>query len=243
MDVDEEEVEYVVEEVVILDDAEKPEDMDITSHDVSADEDKPDESEDKSSINAEKEEQLITKLMSGELSFSEYNKEMDETANLSSDDDIESETIDEKDMIIDLVSEDTSSARNEKLRRKASKYFEAELQKSRKDAMRGNLTGRVKMRDGRQRRRCVLPAALQGFMGEANLKYARGENELAEKICLEIIRQVPLAPEPFLTLAQIHDSNPEKYLQFSLIAAHLNPADSEQWVSDFFFVSKIFSNK
>lgn len=47
---------------------------------------------------------------------------------------------------------------------------------------------------------------------------------------MEIIRQVPLAPEPFLTLAQIHDSNPEKYLQFSLIAAHLNPADSEQWI-------------
>lgn len=67
-------------------------------------------------------------------------------------------------------------------------------------------------------------------MGEANLRYARGENDLAEKICLEIIRQVPLASEPFLTLAQIHDSNPEKYLQFSLIAAHLNPADSEQWI-------------
>lgn len=67
-------------------------------------------------------------------------------------------------------------------------------------------------------------------MGEANLRYARGENDLAEKVCLEIIRQVPLASEPFLTLAQIHDSNPEKYLQFSLIAAHLNPADSEQWI-------------
>lgn len=67
-------------------------------------------------------------------------------------------------------------------------------------------------------------------MGEANLCYARGQTELAEKVCLEIIRQVPLAPEPFLTLAQIHESNPEKCLQFSLIAAHLNPTNSEQWI-------------
>lgn len=67
-------------------------------------------------------------------------------------------------------------------------------------------------------------------MGEANLCYARGQTDLAEKVCLEIIRQVPLAPEPFLTLAQIHESNPEKCLQFSLIAAHLNPTNSEQWI-------------
>lgn len=67
-------------------------------------------------------------------------------------------------------------------------------------------------------------------MGEANLRYARGQTELAEKVCLEIIRQVPLAPEPFLTLAQIHESNPDKCLQFSLIAAHLNPTNSEQWI-------------
>lgn len=67
-------------------------------------------------------------------------------------------------------------------------------------------------------------------MGEANLCYARGQTELAEKVCLEIIRQVPLAPEPYVTLAQIHESDPEKCLQFSLIAAHLNPTNSEQWI-------------
>lgn len=229
MDVDEEEVEYVVEELVYLDENQKPEEMEIAPSEISADDDKSEEVN--PAINSDKEGQLIKKLMSGELSFSEYNKEMDDTANLSSDEDIEPEVIDEKDLVVvdDSASEE-SSARSEKSRRKASKHFEAELQKSRKDAMRGNLKGRVKMRDGRHRRRCVLPAALQGLMGEANLRYARGQNDLAEKICLEIIRQVPLAPEPFLTLAQIHDSNPEKYLQFSLIAAHLNPADSEQWV-------------
>lgn len=112
----------------------------------------------------------------------------------------------------------------------ASQNFETELNKSRKDAMRGLLQGRDELRDGRQRRRCVLPAALQGLMGEANLCYARGQTELAEKVCLEIIRQVPLAPEPYVTLAQIHESDPEKCLQFSLIAAHLNPTNSEQWI-------------
>lgn len=164
---------------------------------------------------------LIKKLMSGELSFSEDDGSDD-------DDDVDR-------MIDDDFSENNSNTEEiaisqQKIKSKASKNFELELHKSRKDAMRGNLKGRVKMRDGRQRRRCVLPAALQGLMGEANLRYARGQNDLAEKVCLEIIRQVPLAPEPFLTLAQIHDSNPEKYLQFSLIAAHLNPADSEQWI-------------
>lgn len=236
MDVEDEEVEYIVEELVYMDDNHQNDEMEVVRDESAAEYERFDDAmagpssfDEKVSINSEKEGILIKKLMSGELSFSEYNKEMDDTANLSSDDDIEPEVATDPN-IDDSTSED-SSMPNENSRQKASRHFEAELQKSRKDAMRGNLKGRVKMRDGRHRRRCVLPAALQGLMGEANLRYARGQNELAEKICLEIIRQVPLAPEPFLTLAQIHDSNPEKHLQFSLIAAHLNPADSDQWVS------------
>lgn len=81
-----------------------------------------------------------------------------------------------------------------------------------------------------KRKRSMLPPALQGLMGEANLCYARGDNELAEKVCLEIVRQMPLAAEPFLTLAQIYESqDPEKSLQFMLIAAHLNSSDHELW--------------
>lgn len=183
----------------------------------------------KAVVGPEQKGNLIKKLMNGEMSFSEYNKEMDTNDCNDSDDDEPDTTIEE---IIDDESDSDDKSRSATVnkRNRASKNFEDELHSSRKDAMRGILKGRDKMRDGRQRRRCVLPAALQGLMGEANLRYARGQNELAEKVCLEIIRQVPLAPEPFLTLAQIHDSNPEKYLQYSLIAAHLNPADSEQWV-------------
>lgn len=46
-----------------------------------------------------------------------------------------------------------------------------------------------------------------------------------------INRQVPSAPEPFQTLAMIYEHDqPEKALQFSLIAAHLSPRDANQWV-------------
>ena len=42
-----------------------------------------------------------------------------------------------------------------------------------------------------------MPAALQGLMGEANLRYARREYEEAIKMCMEIIRQFPHSPEPY----------------------------------------------
>lgn len=41
-----------------------------------------------------------------------------------------------------------------------------------------------------KRKKRTLPPALQGLMGEANLRYARGDTELAAQICMEIIRQV-----------------------------------------------------
>ncbi|XP_053984684.1 general transcription factor 3C polypeptide 3 isoform X1 [Hylaeus volcanicus] len=82
-----------------------------------------------------------------------------------------------------------------------------------------------------KRKKRTLPPVLQGLMGEANLRFARGDTELAAQICMEIIRQVPSAPEPFHTLAMIYEADqPEKSLQFALIAAHLSPRDSDQWV-------------
>ncbi|XP_024153735.1 general transcription factor 3C polypeptide 3 [Oryzias melastigma] len=77
-----------------------------------------------------------------------------------------------------------------------------------------------------------LPTALRGLMGEANIRYARGEKDTAVLMCMEIIRQAPLAYEPFSTLAMIYEDegNGDKALQFSLIAAHLNPSDCEEWI-------------
>lgn len=198
---------------------------------------------------------LIERLIGNEIKLADYDKEVVQTISDDDDDnDREGHNNDDVDVNVDdvvVVAAEILPSTSASVRRSTygrvgsttgshfmakgspsmvSQSFENELNKSRKDAMRGLLQGRDELRDGRQRRRCVLPAALQGLMGEANLCYARGQNELAEKVCLEIIRQVPLAPEPFLTLAQIHEADAEKCLQFSLIAAHLNPTNSEQWI-------------
>ncbi|XP_062354073.1 general transcription factor 3C polypeptide 3 isoform X2 [Cinclus cinclus] len=83
-----------------------------------------------------------------------------------------------------------------------------------------------------KRPRSKLPRALRGLMGEANIRFARGEREEAILMCMEIIRQAPLAHEPFSTLAMIYEDqgDMEKSLQFGLIAAHLNPSNTEEWV-------------
>lgn len=178
----------------------------------------------------EQEEQLIKRLIDGELTFNDYNQQIGQIVDDNIDDDDDVVAVDSND---DDDDEEGAAAAATTITTQAgsSRSFEQELLQSRRDAIRGNLKGHKLDVDGKiQRRRCVLPIALQGLMGEANLCYARGQIELAEKVCFEIIRQVPLAPEPFLTLAQIHEGNAEKYLQFNLIAAHLNPGDLEQWV-------------
>ncbi|KAH8253231.1 hypothetical protein KR032_004350 [Drosophila birchii] len=80
-------------------------------------------------------------------------------------------------------------------------------------------------------RKTQLSPALQGLMGEANLSFAYGRYETAERICMEIIRQNPLASEPFYTLAEIYENRDEvKFLNFSTLAAHLNPQDRDMWI-------------
>ncbi|CAH0405225.1 unnamed protein product [Chilo suppressalis] len=82
----------------------------------------------------------------------------------------------------------------------------------------------------RRRKVTRLTPALMGLMGEANLRFARGDKDMAEKMCHEIIKQVPAAAEPYQTLAQIYEDDPEKSLQFSLLAAHLSPSDANEWL-------------
>ncbi|XP_065087673.1 general transcription factor 3C polypeptide 3 [Ochlerotatus camptorhynchus] len=156
----------------------------------------------------------IKKFVAGEISYTEYQARMQPSG--------------------EMELEDEELAARRKSSRKSTR-FEKDLSVQRKDALRGNLQGPTQVKvDGKtsmKRHRRFLPPALQGLMGQANLCYARGESEMAKKLCLEIVRQMPLAHEPFVTLAQIYETeDPEKYLQFSLIAAHLNPSDVEQWV-------------
>ncbi|XP_071799551.1 general transcription factor 3C polypeptide 3-like isoform X2 [Asterias amurensis] len=84
---------------------------------------------------------------------------------------------------------------------------------------------------GRKKGHSRVPKGLQGLMGEAHLCFARGGHQEAIKMCLEIIRQVPRCPDPYQLLSMIYEDKQdmEKSLQFSLIACHLNPSDSEEW--------------
>ena len=96
--------------------------------------------------------------------------------------------------------------------------FESELEDSQKSQLR-------RRRKGPGARRKRLDPALQGLMGEANLRAARGDTDTAERMCMEVIRQDPTAPEPFQALATLYEEQGEleRSLQFGLLAAHLAP--------------------
>ena len=51
-------------------------------------------------------------------------------------------------------------------------------------------------------------------MGEANLRFARGDTDTAIRMCMEVIRQEPGVPEPFQTLSTLYEEtgNEEKAL-------------------------------
>lgn len=157
-------------------------------------------------VTKEQEQELTSRFLNGELTFSEYAALM------------EGNEVDDGADAQYTASNATASVAD---------AFEKELKES------SRLKGRRRSAsNGVRKRRRVLPPALQGLMGEANLRYARGERETAVKMCLEIIRQVPTAPEPFQTLAVLYEElgAPDKSLQFALIAAHLSPHDAEQWI-------------
>ncbi|KAK2580192.1 hypothetical protein KPH14_012456 [Odynerus spinipes] len=153
-------------------------------------------------LTPEEEDRLTKQFLNGELTFSEYSSRMDEAPDLEVSD-------------MDVSKKD--SANEQVTLQQVTNKKEQKLSTS--------------VQSGPKRKRRTLPPVLQGLMGEANLRFARGETVLAGQMCMEIIRQVPSAPEPFQTLAMIYENDqPEKSLQFALIAAHLSPRDADQWV-------------
>ena len=64
-----------------------------------------------------------------------------------------------------------------------------------------------------------------------NHSYFAGDIDTAIKMCMEVIRQDPGAPEPFQTLSTLYEESGEfeKSVQFAVIGAHLVPPDSEEW--------------
>lgn len=144
---------------------------------------------------------FLKKYISGEISFDDYAKRMNEIWVM--DDEAGDES--------DYNSDDSSSTMKRIKKRSKKQTDKAETHHAKK----------VKR---------ALPPALQGLMGQANLCYARGDTAMAEKLCLEIIRQEPMAAEPYITLSQLYEnSDEEKYKELLLIAAHVN-STSHQWL-------------
>eukprot|EP00092_Neocalanus_flemingeri_P103950 GFUD01133072.1.p1 GENE.GFUD01133072.1~~GFUD01133072.1.p1 ORF type:complete len:926 (+),score=328.00 GFUD01133072.1:114-2891(+) len=174
----------------------------------------------------QRERVLTDKYLAGQLSFkdfvSEINGEEDDEEELVSDDDEEWRPPGKR-VKPGKTSRATSpeSAKNKSNR----ESFEEELEQSQKS----QLKRKKKVGGGTRRKR--LDPALQGLMGEANLRFARGDAETAERMCMEVIRQDPTAPEPFQTLATLYEEQGEieRSLQFGLLAAHLAPQDGEEW--------------
>ncbi|XP_015178066.1 PREDICTED: general transcription factor 3C polypeptide 3 [Polistes dominula] len=146
------------------------------------------------------EERLTKQFVNGEVTFSEYSSKIIETPDPEISD-------------MDINERDTE---------KEQEVSQQVVNKKEKQ--------RTLSSSGPRKRRRMFPPVLQGLMGEANIRFARGEIDIAEKLCMEIIRQAPSAPEPFQTLAMIYENDqPERSLQYALIAAHLSPKDADQW--------------
>ena len=172
--------------------------------------------------------ELTEKYISGQISFKDYIKQIDDD---DEDEDIEEEDgEDESDLEGD--EEWMPSGAEKKTRKRGAKSNESvmeEFSKDLKEATKQQL-GRKKARLGVRTRKKLDPT-LQGLIGEANLSFVRGDIETAIKLCFEVIRHDPRAPEPFQTLSTVYEESGEfeKSVQFALIGAHLAPPDAEEW--------------
>ena len=174
----------------------------------------------------QRERELTDKYLAGQLSFKDFvqeinNEEKDEEEDDSDED--EEWTPPGKKQKSSRKSRTASPESNRSRSNRES--FEEEFENNQK----AQLKRKKKVASGGRRKR--LEPALQGLMGEANLRFARGDVETAERMCMEVIRQDPSAPEPFQTLATLYEEQGEieKSLQFGLLAAHLAPQDGEEW--------------
>ncbi len=162
--------------------------------------------------------ELASQFLSGDVDYKAYVREINRDDDEEDPDDDEDDDEDQ-----DEDEEWTPKAK------KRMKKFESELETTQRQQLSKK---RKKNVGSRQHRRKRLDPALQGLMGEANLRFARGDKDTAVRMCMEVIRQDPMAPEPFQTLSTLYEEDEheqEKALQFALIAAHLAPQDPEEW--------------
>ena len=166
--------------------------------------------------------ELTERYISGQLSFNEYIRQIgsdDDEEEEDNEDTKDSEDTDEEWM----PSDDGIISTKQPAAAKRSKKNTNEEQPPLKKVHRGGQGG------GHKRKK--LDPTLQGLMGEANLRFARGDIDTAIKMCMEVIRQDPGAPEPFQTLSTLYEESGEfeKSVQFAVIGAHLVPPDAEEW--------------
>ncbi|XP_071625567.1 general transcription factor 3C polypeptide 3-like [Temnothorax longispinosus] len=155
------------------------------------------------SLIAYEEDRLTKQFLNGELTFSEYSSRMDQYPDIDlemTESDASRRTIGFDHVAVQKIMEPKSHKAN---------WIQCHLRKRR-----------------------VLPKALKCLMGKANFWYGKGKIKLATQICMEIISLVPSAdPQPFRMLAMIYqDDQPEKSLQYALIAAYLSPKNADEWI-------------
>ena len=184
------------------------------------------------------ERELTEKYLSNEITFKDYVRQI--APEDESDDESEEEKSQNSSDIDDSDWTPSPTKRPKKDQNKSKKKKvniddpdqtpESQFAKDLKQATRQQL-GRKRQRLGIAPRKKRLDPALQGLMGEANLRFARGDTDTAIRMCMEVIRQEPGVPEPFQTLSTLYEEtgNEEKAFQFALIAAHLPPQDAEEW--------------
>jgi len=173
--------------------------------------------------NKQRERELTDKYLAGQLSFKDFVNEINNDG--SEEEEEESDDDDEEWTPPSNKKQKTSKpSRSASPENFSKEQFDEEFDNN----QRTQLSKKTKKTLGRRKR---LEPALQGLMGEANLRFARGDVETAERMCMEVIRQDPSAPEPFQTLATLYEEQGEieKSLQFGLLAAHLAPHDGEEW--------------
>lgn len=175
-------------------------------------------------VDTRSQEDLINRLMTDGMSFSEVAALYGEDADADSDEEALAAS---GETAVAAAGSDGSGGSGVGVGGLKVEDHAAEFEKELNEQQRFQL----KRKGGKEkRRRRRLPAALQGLMGEANLRFARGEFDEAIKMCMEVIRQFSHSPEPYQTLGMIYEEKKmvNKSLQFLLIAAFLSP-NAEEW--------------
>ncbi|XP_069128663.1 LOW QUALITY PROTEIN: general transcription factor 3C polypeptide 3-like [Argopecten irradians] len=175
---------------------------------------------------------LVMMYLQGEINFNEFN-EMITNLNEQDAEEIEKEddnnSEDEDDDEMEVINEDDDP---DYLPSTSSRPSQSKKRTDDAQSSDGSISP-VKKRKYTKRSytKRLIPKHLKGLMGEANLKFARGDIEEAIHICMDIIKEAPRAVLPYQTLAVIYETtgDMQKALEFHTLAAYLNPRDSEQW--------------